>query len=112
MSDTTDSLILDQCFQSSVFMNRVRMRFINAAVSIVNGSTAEASHVQRVAFAGALFAGDVDPVMLTMSIISNPTIRTSVLADRTLPGGNVLDSDIDFQVGSVFTGIATARSWT
>ena len=72
---------------------------------------APVSHVQRLAFAGALFTGNVDLAMLAMAVLANATNRTNCLANPNIPGGNILDSDIDFQVNSVLTGIATSRGW-
>lgn len=73
--------------------------------------TSHAMHLKRLAFAGALFAGSVDLKMLAMLIIANTTNRTNALANTTIIGGNIFDSDIDFQVNSIFTGIANSRSW-
>lgn len=69
---------------------------------------APVSHVQRAAFAAALFKGTVDLRMLAMVILANTTNRTNCLANPSIPGGNILDNDIDFQVNSTFTGIALA----
>jgi hypothetical protein len=49
--------------------------------------------------------------MLGMAVVSNPTIGGEVLADPTMPGGAATDGDIDFQIASVFSGIATSRNW-
>ena len=111
MSDTTDNLVIAQCWQSDTFLQRIRLRFINAAISVTTESTSTTNHDARKAFAGALFANQVDLQMLGMAVVSNPTIRGEVLADPTMPGGAATDSDIDFQIASVFFGIATSRNW-
>jgi hypothetical protein len=72
---------------------------------------APVGHVQRMAFAGALEAGTVDLQMLAMVVLANTTNRTNCLANPSVAGGNILDSDIDFQVNSILTGIAMSRSW-
>lgn len=72
---------------------------------------APVSHTQRLAFAGALFAGNVDLKMLAMAVLANTTNRTNCLAAPSSAGGNIVDSDIDFQVNSIFTGIAISRNW-
>lgn len=69
------------------------------------------SHAQRLAFASALFSNAVNRQMLVMLILANPTNSTDCLADPNAVGGNITDSNIDFQVSSVFTGIATSRGW-
>jgi hypothetical protein len=43
--------------------------------------------------------------MLGMAVVSNPTIRAEVLSDPTMPGGAATDSDIDFQISSVFLAL-------
>lgn len=70
------------------------------------------SHTQRLTFAGSLFAENVPLNMLASAIVANATIRAEVLANPGIAGGNALDSDIDFQVNSIFTGLATSRTWT
>jgi len=49
--------------------------------------------------------------LLGMAVVSNPSIRNEVLADPTMSGGAATDRDIDFQISSVFSGIATSRDW-
>lgn len=111
MSDTTDNQILYNTVMNPVFQARCKLRFINAAISVTTEVNTVTSHTQRLAFAGALFANTVDPVMLCHLILSNATNRTNCLAVPSQAGGNIIDSDIDFQVASVFTGVATARAW-
>jgi hypothetical protein len=111
MTDTTDfNGPLAQAL-SGAFVDRCRYRFINAAISVTTESTSTASHAQRLAFAGALFANQVDTKMLAMAVLSNATIRGEVIADPSDNGGNATDSDMDFQVNSVFTGISVSRAW-
>jgi hypothetical protein len=111
MSDTTDfNGPLAQALSGS-FVDRCRYRFINAAISVTTESSSTTSHAQRLAFAGALFANQVDKTMLTMAALSNASIRAEVIADPSDNGGNATDSDMDFQISSVFTGIATSRAW-
>jgi hypothetical protein len=69
------------------------------------------NHAQRLAFAGALFTNNIDRKMLADLVLANATNRTNCLADGTVAGGGILDSDIDFQVNSIFTGIAISRGW-
>lgn len=110
MTDTTDNNILSNVIGNGAFQDRIRLRFINAAIAVTNEG-AVTSHANRLAFAGALFASTVDVRMLCMCVLSNATVRASVLANTSLNGGNALDSDIDFQINSVFTGISLARAW-
>lgn len=110
-SDTSDSGILAQSINDPSFQQRCRLRFIVAAIAVMTESVNVVSHTQRVAFAGALFNGSVDERMLAMVVLANPTNRTNAIANPQQAGGNILDNDIDFQVNSVFTGIATSRSW-
>lgn len=111
MTDTTDNQILHNTIVDPTFQDRVRLRFIAAAISVTTEVGTTTSHTQRLAFAGALFANTVDLKMLVMVILSNATVRASVIATPNSAGGNSLDSDMDFQIASVFTGIATARAW-
>lgn len=111
MSDTTDNLILSQAVNNSDFQNRCLLRFIAAAISVTTEVGTTLNHTNRLAFAGAIFNGTVSPQTLCMLILANPTVRASVIADPTKSGGNALDNDIDFQIASVFTGVATSRVW-
>jgi hypothetical protein len=111
MTDTTDfNGPLAQAL-SGAFVDRCRFRFINAAISVTTESTSTTSHAQRLAFAGALFANQVDTKMLAMAVLANTTNRSNCISDPTDNGGAVADSDVDFQINSVFTGIAVSRSW-
>lgn len=69
------------------------------------------SHAQRMAFCGALLADSVDHRVLASIVIASPTNRANCLVDITIPGGAILDSDIDNWIAAKFTGIATSRSW-
>lgn len=69
------------------------------------------NHASRLQFAAALFSGSISRQTLAMLIMANATNRTNCLADTSVPGGNILDSDIDFHINSIFTGIATSRGW-
>jgi len=111
MTDTTDNQILHNSIVDPVFQDRVRLRFINAAISITTELNTVTSHTQRLAFAGALFNNAVDLKMLAMIVISNTTNRTNCLAAPNIAGGNIVDSDLDFQINSVLTGIAISRAW-
>lgn len=111
MTDTTDNQILYNSINDSVFQHRCRLRFIAAAISVTTEAGTTPSHANRLAFAGALFANTVDAKMLCMAVLANTTNRTNCLAVPNSAGGNIIDSDIDFQVSSVFTGIAVSRAW-
>lgn len=111
MSDTTDNQVLAQAANDPVFQNRCRLRFITAAVSITNEVGTTPSHANRLALAGAIFNGTISNTVLCLLVLSNATVRTSVLAAPTQAGGNSLDSDIDTQIASVFTGVAVSRAW-
>lgn len=111
MTDTTDNQILVQAINDAGFQARCQLRYIVAAIAVTAESAGTANHVERLAFAGALFSGQVSLVLLAETIIANATNRTNCLANPQQVGGNILDSDIDFQVNSVFTGIAASRVW-
>lgn len=72
---------------------------------------APANHAAKLQLAGALFSGNVDPKMLALTVIANTTNRTNCLANPSVIGGNIIDSDIDFHVNSIFQGIAMSRGW-
>lgn len=87
---------------------------INNTVTVAAGDIivfAPPNHTQRMQFAAALFANAISRQMLAMLVLANATNRTNCLADTTIPGGNILDSDIDFQINSILTGVATSRNW-
>jgi hypothetical protein len=111
MTDTTDNVILIQAINDSGFQTRCQLRYIVAAINITSESPATANHVERLSFAGALFAGTISLVVLAESIIANANVRAACLANPQQVGGNVLDSDIDVQVASTFTGMAISRVW-
>lgn len=111
MTDTTDNNTLSNTINSQTFRDRIRLRFISAAIAVTTESTGVTSHANRLAFAGALFANQVDVSMLCMCVLSNATVRTSVLANASVNGGNAIDPDIDFQINSVLTGVAVSRAW-
>jgi hypothetical protein len=69
------------------------------------------SHTQRLALAGAVFAGTISGQRLAELVAVNTTIRTAILATPTAPAASVLDSDIDFQIASILTGVAISRGW-
>jgi hypothetical protein len=69
------------------------------------------SHVARAQLAGALFNGVLSLRTLAMLILANATNQANCLADASVAGGAILDSDIDFQINSIFTGIATSHGW-
>lgn len=111
MTDTADNQVLHNTIVDAVFQDRVRLRFINAAIAVSTEVSTVTSHTQRLAFAGALFVGTVDERMLAMLVAANTTNRTNILANPNAAGGNCLDSDIDFQINSIFTGVAVSRAW-
>ena len=111
MSDTTDNQILQQSYESDNFQKRCRLRFMTAAIAVANESSTVTNHTQRLAFAGALFNNTVGLEMLSMVVLASSINRANCLANPAADGGNILDSDIDNQVTSTFTGIATSRSW-
>lgn len=111
MSDTSDNVIIHNSISDPVFQHRVRLRFINSAIAVTTEAGTVTNHTQRLAFAGALFANTVDVIILCMIILANTTNRTNCLAAPNSAGGNILDSDIDFQVNSVFTGMSISRTW-
>ena len=109
--DTSDNIVLKATIDDPTFQARVKQRFINAAISVTTEAGTVTSHTARLAFAGALFAGTVSDRLLAMLVLANATNRTNLLAAPTVQGGAILDSDIDFQVNSVLTGVAISRSW-
>jgi hypothetical protein len=85
---------------------------IGAGVAIGDSiSFAPAAHAERATFAGALFAKNVNLMMLANAVLADATNRANCLADKTLPGGNVTDAGIDTQVNAIFTGLAKVRNW-
>lgn len=110
-TDTNNNYVILATLNDPRFQDRCYRRFIAAAVSVTTEVNTVTSHTQRLAFAGALFNGTVSNHMLAALILANPTNQTNALADPIVPGGNILDSDIDFQANSVFTGVATSRAW-
>jgi hypothetical protein len=109
-ADTTASITLAALVNNPVFQERCYLRYIVAAISVTNEG-AVTNHTQRLAFAGALFANAVNRATLADTILANATNRTNALVADSAPGSAILDNDIDFQVASVFTGIALSRSW-
>jgi hypothetical protein len=69
------------------------------------------AHAQRLAFAGALFRGNVDLKMLAMLVLSSAQNKVDCLANTSVTGGNITDANIDIQVASAFTGLATSTFW-
>lgn len=111
MSDRTNNDVIDRTVNAPIFQDRCYRRFLAAAISVTNEDVATVSHQLRVAFAGALFNSTVNRQMLAMLVLANATNQTNCLADPLNPGGNILDNDIDFQITSIFTGVASSRSW-
>lgn len=82
---------------------------------IITGDTisfAPTGHASKLAFSSALFANNVDLKMLAMLILANTTNRNNCLANPGIYGGNILDNDMDFQINSVFPGVAASRNWS
>ncbi len=112
MSDTTDNETIISSIDNPRFQERCRLRFLFAAIAVTTELTTVTSHTQRLALAGTLFNNGISAATLAMLVLANATNRTNCLANPSLYGGNILDSDIDFQINSIFTGVAIARAWT
>lgn len=110
-TNTNSGLLLLQSANDSRFQDRCYFRFLNAAISVSTEDPVAPSHAQRLAFAAALFNNAVNRQMLAMLVLTNAKIQVDCLADPTTPGGNALDSDIDFEIASIFTGVAISRGW-
>jgi hypothetical protein len=185
MSDFADNLVLQTAVDSLAFQERCRLRFINAALSVMSeqisfyASAAQSSgttitfpsaptgvvagmqahdvtnasaipafitvasvagavvtmsgtvtgvaindqivftpaglqyttSLLRQRFAGAILTSGIDLKMLAMVILTNASNRTNCLANPSQPGGNIIDSDIDFTISSTFTGISSIGRW-
>jgi hypothetical protein len=111
MTVATDNQTLFVATTDRAFQVRCRARFIVAAVAVTTELNTVTSHTQRLAFAGAIFGQTVRDEMLAAIVLSNATNRTNCIADAVNIGGTVLDNDIDFQITSVFTGVAVSRAW-
>jgi hypothetical protein len=112
MSDTTDEYVLFTAANADYFQQRCQLRFLAAAIAVSNESSSITSHAQRLAFSGALFNNSVSLQTLAMLVLASSINKANCLANQTgLAGGNILDADIDSQITSIFTGVATSRSW-
>ncbi len=111
MSDQTDNLYLYTVVNDPIFQERCYSRFVKAGLSIMNEDPTTASHSDRAKLCGALFARQVSGTFLVESILANSTNRANALSNQTAIGAAILDSDIDFQIASIFTGIATSKGY-
>lgn len=87
---------------------------INNSVTVASGDIfifSPPDHQSRMQFASALYNSTISPRTLATLVLTNATNQTNCLADPTIAGGNILDNDIDFQINSIFTGIAISRGW-
>jgi hypothetical protein len=82
-----------------------------AAIAVTTEDPTLTNHAQRAAFAGALFANTVPRNMMAAAALANPTLAQECLANPQQVGGNIADNDLDFRINSIFTGLATSRSW-
>ena len=110
-ADTTASITLSALANNPVFQDRCYLRFLKAALDVTSEDGATANHAARLAFAGALFANTVNRATLAQLMLANTTIRTEALVADSAPGSTIADNDIDFQVASIFNGVAVSRSW-
>lgn len=66
-----------------------------------------ADHAARVLYAKDCLLGTADLMSQTYAVLSNSTIASAV--DTQPSGSTITDSDIDFQVASVFTAFGKTK---
>lgn len=90
------------------FLERVGYKLISAAISVMNEDVGTAHHVERVQYARSIIAGGMQSGLFTnvaVMVLTNPAIAAE--ADtNTQPDLAIPDSDIEFQVNSLFNSLA------
>ena len=95
----------------AVFRGRCLYALEVAAVNVMAESGSTAGHVQRVAYATNVLAGNVNTYVLALAVLSNSTIASEATI-ASLPGASssVPDSDLQFSVNSIFSSLAGVPS--
>lgn len=110
-TDRLNELAYWNAINSYDFQNRCLLQFLISAIAVTTESTSTPSHTARLALAGQLLSGSIDAKLLASWVMTNTTIQGEVVTDynaspQNAVGTSVNDSDIEFQVNSVFTGVA------
>jgi hypothetical protein len=88
------------------FQNRVAIAMNSAAVSIYNESNTVTGHTARAAFANKVLTGNYNLLASCLGVLVNSTIQGE--ASGTTVGNNIPDTDIQFQVNSIWNALAGA----
>lgn len=95
------------CAARGDVQQRCRYAFTKAAIAVMTEDVGTADHAARVLYAKDCLLGTADLMAQAYAILSNATIATAVNAQPN--GSTITDSDIDFQVGSVFTAFGKTK---
>lgn len=85
--------------------NRVGIAMSSAAVAIYNESNTVTGHTARAAYATKVLNGNYNLPAVCLAVLINSTIQSEA---QNIAGNNILDSDIQFQVNSIWNALAGA----
>src|SRR5579859_4109222 len=106
MASTSDLITIAN---SPSFYNRVQYLAIQFALNtVVVEDSNTANHIDRVHLANDILNARTNFAQLALIVLSNPTIGGEASVDDL--GASVPDSDITFQLSSVWTSLGVSRN--
>jgi hypothetical protein len=105
----SDYLKAARISENQAWTKRIALIALNAAIDILAESPETPDHASRAALASAVVRTD-QTVMAALPkiVMTNEVVRASAVSGPDLTGENVLDSDLEYVVATIWT--STAKS--
>ena len=87
------------------FQNRVGIAMNSAAVAVYYEASTVTGHAARAAYANKVLNGTYNLAAATLAVLVNSTIMAEA---TTTPPNSIADTDIQFQVNSIWNALAGA----
>lgn len=98
--------VLGQIATQPDFQNRVAFAMNSAAVSVYNEAGSTTGHVARALYATKVLTGQYSLSAACLGVLVNSTIQGEAVQNTV--GNAIPDSDIQFQVNSIWNALAGA----
>lgn len=98
--------ILGQIATQPDFQSRVAVALNSAAVSVYSESTSTTGHVARALYATKVLTGQYNLHAACFGVLVNSTIQSEAVQGTV--GNAIPDSDIQFQINSIWNALAGA----
>lgn len=89
------------------FIARVQYAMVTSAIAIYNEASNTPGHTARAAFAVRILSSGSLPYGIVLAVLTNSTIAAEA-NPATTPDFGILDTDIQFQVNSMWNALAGA----